>query len=654
MNGPLDGMRVLDFTTGVAGPYATKLLADHGASVLKMEPPEGDGARGQAPFFHDEPHPEGSLRFLHLNTNKRSITLGLDTEEAREIVRRLVPAYDVVIEDFAPGLLAEHGLGYEALEALRPGVVLVSGTPWGQSGPYVGYRQSDIVAQAMGGPMLWTGNPEREPLKLGGPLAHYQAGSVTALATMMAFYRQELTGEGDHIDVSIYETQVGSRDRVAPYLAAHSYNGVEPRRRVSGSMLASGVRPTADGYVNIAAGGARKLPEFLRMIGRDELVGDERLTVPAALLPQDLVQDVEASYLGWLMQRTKHEALAAAQQAQAMAGAINTPEDLVADPHYRERGVWETVDHPHTGPAEYPGRPFVLSESPRPPTGRAPLLGEHTAEVLADLGRDRADLALPRAAGTVDGTGRGATPNLPLDGVRIVDVTVVWAGPYCTQLLAEWGAEVIRVEPVTRIQPSTRGAERPTTREQQIGLAAAGFAGGGGFPDFDPGDDPWNRNSGFNSHARNKLSAAADITTDEGRDLFRRLVTHSDVVIENNVPETIEKAHITYEELRTANPAIIMLRMPAFGLSGPYKNYRALGTHIEGMIGHHYVRGYPDGTPEEAGDVFTGDAVAGIQGAFAVVMALRHLRRTGRGHRLSSHRPRTSFPSSVSRSSNGR
>ena len=187
---------------------------------------------------------------------------------------------------------------------------------------------------------------------------------------------------------------------------------------------------------------------------------------------------------------------------------------------------------------------------------------------------------------------------------------------------------------MTRIQPSTRGAERPTTREQQIGLAAAGFAGGGGFPDFDPGDDPWNRNSGFNSHARNKLSAAADITTDEGRDLFRRLVTHSDVVIENNVPETIEKAHITYEELRTANPAIIMLRMPAFGLSGPYKNYRALGTHIEGMIGHHYVRGYPDGTPEEAGDVFTGDAVAGIQGAFAVVMALRHLRRTGRGQQI--------------------
>ena len=190
----LDGMRVLDFTTGVAGPYATKLLADFGASVLKVEPPEGDPARRDGPFFRNEPHPEGSARFLHLNTNKRSVTLDLDSSDAQRTVRRLAAEYDVVVEDFAPGYLAERGLGYEALDAIRPGVILVSVTPWGQWGPYVGYRQSDIVAQAMGGPMLWTGSAEREPLKLGGALAHYQAGAVAALATMVALYRNELSG----------------------------------------------------------------------------------------------------------------------------------------------------------------------------------------------------------------------------------------------------------------------------------------------------------------------------------------------------------------------------------------------------------------------------------------------------------------------------
>ena len=220
---------------------------------------------------------------------------------------------------------------------------------------------------------------------------------------------------------------------------------------------------------------------------------------------------------------------------------------------------------------------------------------------------------------------------LPLDGVRIADVTVVWAGPHVTQLLAEWGAEVIRVEPLSSVQPLTRAAEivpqpRPVL-EMMMSLGMTLF----GYPDLEPGDDYWNRSPSFNSHARNKLSSTADIMTDEGRAAFFRLIEQCDVVVENNVPETIEKAGITYEQLREHNPKLIMLRMPAFGLDGPYKNYRALGTHIEGMIGHHYLRGYTDADPEAAGDVYTGDAIAGVMGAFAIAMALRHRARTGEG-----------------------
>ena len=223
---------------------------------------------------------------------------------------------------------------------------------------------------------------------------------------------------------------------------------------------------------------------------------------------------------------------------------------------------------------------------------------------------------------------------LPLGGIRIVDVTVAWVGPYATQLLAEWGAEVIRVEPVNRIQPTARGMERIMTREQALNAARSGQMGFASWPDLDPRDDPWNRNASFNSHARNKLSMACDIMSPEGREAFLKLIEVSDVCVENNVPETIEKADITWDVLREVNPRLIMLRMPGFGLDGPYKNYRVHGTHAEGMIGHHYLRGYTDAAPEYAGDVYTADAMSGILGAVAVVMALRHRERTGEGQQV--------------------
>lgn len=219
---------------------------------------------------------------------------------------------------------------------------------------------------------------------------------------------------------------------------------------------------------------------------------------------------------------------------------------------------------------------------------------------------------------------------LPLEGIRVADITVVWAGPHCTQLLAEWGAEVIRVEPLQHIQPSTRGAETPVTREQAEAMRGTGqllYA----FPDRDPGTRPWNRSPAFNSHARNKRSMTLNIMSPEGLDIFRRLIAVCDVLVENNVPETIERAHITYPELLPYNQRLIMLRMSAYGLSGPYKNYRSFGSHIESMTGHHYIRGYPDLDPSMTGDTFTADAAGGVQGAFAVLLALRHRRRTGKG-----------------------
>jgi crotonobetainyl-CoA:carnitine CoA-transferase CaiB-like acyl-CoA transferase len=222
---------------------------------------------------------------------------------------------------------------------------------------------------------------------------------------------------------------------------------------------------------------------------------------------------------------------------------------------------------------------------------------------------------------------------LPLEGVRVAAVTVVWAGPHVTQLLAEWGAEVIRVEPVNRIQPYSRLSLQRHLPEVQRIQAEAGVTLSL-TPDLDPGPDPWNRGASFNSHARNKKAMTADITSPEGRETFLKLIEVCDVMVENNVPITIEKAGLTYEDLRQRNPNIIMLRMPAFGLSGPYKNFRGFGTHVEGMIGHHLLRSYEDLSPEHTGDAYTADAIAGVLGAFAVTSALRYRDRTGKGQQI--------------------
>jgi crotonobetainyl-CoA:carnitine CoA-transferase CaiB-like acyl-CoA transferase len=605
--GPLEGIRVMDLTTGVAGPHATKLLADYGADVVKVEPPEGDRSRREGPFKDDRPDPEGSAEFLWLNTNKRSVVADLETAEGRDLVRGLALRSDVLVEDFAPGRLAAMGLSVDGLRETHPGLVACSITPFGQDGPYAGLLASDLVLQAMGGAMYATGHAEREPLRLAGNFAEWHGGLAAALAIMLAVFRAERTGLGEHIDVSLYETQAGGKDRRQLNLLAHAYSGAVARRRETAFAVASGVRPCSDGYINLL--GQQRLPELLRMIGREDLAPRPEVARPTEL-PEALVEEIEASYLAWTMQHEMREALAIAQQHRILGGTVHTIADVLADPSFRGRGFWERIDHRATGPLEYPGRPFLMSDSPRPPARRAPLLGEHTEEVRREL--EVRETAVRGAAPAPDGR-----RSLPLEGVRVIDLAVVWAGPFATQLLAEWGAEVVKMEPVTTVQPQTRRTE---------GLSRPAW-----FPNGDPGPDPWNRGVNFNSSACDKRSFAGDLRTPAGREAFLRLVAVSDVIVENNVPETIDKLGIRYEELAAINPGIIFVRMPGFGLTGPYRDYRCWGNHLEAMAGHLLVRCYPDATPDAAGETYACDSIAGLMAALAAVMALRHRERTGRG-----------------------
>ena len=628
MTAPLEGLRVLELTHDVAGAYAAKLLADYGADVLKVEPPEGDPLRGYGPFAGDVPHPEGSGLFLHLNTNKRSVTLEISEPAGIEQVRNLIASADIVFEDFPVERAVALGITWDALSRDRPGLVLCSLTPFGQNGPYRDFHASEITLQAMGGPLHLNGHADREPIKLAGHTALYHAGAVAAYAVLLARWRVEHGSPGDHVDLALYECQAGNRDRRTINLTATAYTGMTARRGGTDVLMASGVRECLDGHVNISGAGTR-LPALLAMIGREDLLDDPDISQPMGLVPERLVDEVESSLAAYLRAHGKLEALADAQARRMPSGAILRIDDLLRDAHYRERGAWDVIDHPQTGPLEYPGRQLIFSASPRPAPQRAPLFNEHGPEMLAGEPWRAADDGLSGKAKPVEPKA-GA---LPLAGVRVVDLTVVWAGPHVTQLLAEWGAEVIRVEPVTRIQPSTRGAEQRFTKEQARQLAESGRLLAA-YPDFEPGEDPWNRNPSFNAHARNKKSMACDVMTPEGREAFLRLIAVSDVFVENNVPETIERAGLTWEALREVNPRLVMLRMPGFGLTGPYKNYRTFGHQAEGMIGHHYIRGYPDAGPEYTGAALTSDGFAGVLGAVAVMMGLRHRDRTGEGQQV--------------------
>jgi len=623
MSGPLVGIRVLDLTRDVAGPFASKLLADFGADVLKLEPPGGDPSRAFGPFPNDEPHVERSGLFLHLNTNKRSAVIDPSTVEGAATIRRLAVEADVLIEDYAPGQAAAWGWDPRELASENPALAVISITPFGQTGPYRDYRGTELTLQAIGGPLHQTGNREREPLKLAGHYAQYHAGISAALAALLIRLRVERgdAAGGDYVDLSIHECQAGCRDRRVIHLTAAAYSGVSPKRASVGTQrMGAGIRVCDDGFVNIMGAGTR-LPRLLKLIGREDLLDHPDIAAPPTLVPTKLFEEIEGSYGAYLAGKSKIEAMAEAQGLGLLAGAVMTVADLFKDEHYERRGFWETVDHPETGPLQYPGRPFLMSASPRPAARRAPLLGEHDADLEAPWGPPRSGASQPVTS--------EQPKRLPLEGLRVADITVVWAGPHVTQLLAEWGAEVIRVEPVNKIQPNTRGAENIVSKAQAERLAEQGVQSG--YPGMEPGPDPWNRAASFNSHARNKRSMACDVMSEEGREAFFKLIAECDVFVENNVPETIDKAGIGWEVLREINPRLIMLRMPAFALDGDYKNYRAFGLHVEAMVGHTHLRGYDDIGPEFIGETLSSDGISGVQGALAVAMALRHREQTGEG-----------------------
>jgi formyl-CoA transferase len=379
MEGPLTGVRVLDLSQYIAAPYATRLLAGFGADVVKVEPPEGDPIRHWGPFPTDVPNIETGALHLYLNQGKRSVTIDLETDEGRAQLRRLVDGADVLVESFKPGTLAALGFGYEQLAETHPGLLYVSVTDFGQTGPYRDYAAWEITTYALGGLMYITGDPEREPLKTGGYLGAYGTGHNAFDATLVGLWERGSSGLGQHIDISIHECVASLLEHTD---IAWTYTGQVWPRSGNGSRAAWGLYPAADGFVGVVSGPARRWAMIGELMESEELKG-ERYLAPGA--QAELRDEIDALMLPWLVTHEKEDIYHRAQALGLPFGYAATPPDLFEVEQLRYRGFFEEIEHPVAGRARYPTVAAKFSAGLWE-LGHAPLLGEHTDEVLSEAG----------------------------------------------------------------------------------------------------------------------------------------------------------------------------------------------------------------------------------------------------------------------------
>lgn len=396
--GPLAGLRVLDLSWQIAGPYCTKLLADYGADVIKIERPgSGDLARQTPPFFQDKPDPEGSLLFLYLNSNKRSVVIDLKRDEGRALFLDLARDADVVVESFRPGVLDRLGASYDVLSAHNPRLILCSVSNFGQSGPYRDLPATELTEYAMSGMMTISGSQQREPLKHGLSQGQYSAGANAAYITAALTFAQAMGAPGQWIDVSILECLASELVINEPNYAW--MGAIQGRRPPSGDGL-NNIMSSSDGHIVLQMGGSTTWPEIADMLDVPAL-HDEKFATAQGRTRNSAELD---HLLGKrLRERGKHEWFDEAAKRRILFGIAQDPADLLACPQLAARGYWVEVDHPATGPLPHAGPPLRMPVTPWQLRRPAPLLGQHTDQVLTeDLGLSAAGIARLRDEGVVE------------------------------------------------------------------------------------------------------------------------------------------------------------------------------------------------------------------------------------------------------------
>ncbi|HEV2248955.1 MAG TPA: CoA transferase [Candidatus Limnocylindria bacterium] len=393
--GALAGIRVVDLTRALAGPYCTLMLADHGAEVIKVEQPgTGDETRGWAP-----PLINGvSAYYLSINRNKRSITLDLKHPDGAKVLERLIEQADVVVENFSPGTLARLGFPKERIRALNTRAILCQISGFGQDGPGRAWAAYDLIVQGMGGIMSLTGEPGGDPVMVGVPQADMVAGMFAAFAIVAALHARERTGEGQTIDATMIGGQVALLSRQA---ARYFADGTAPRPEgnVHASIVPYQTFRAADGFVNVCCGNNALFERFCAALDLDDVARDERYAENGTRVQN------RATLIPVLEKRiaslTKDEVVARLRKANVPVGPINDLHDVFTDPTVRHLGLIAEVDHPTAGRVRAPGIPVRMDGTPPSVRTPPPLLGEHTAAVLAELGYGPDEIATLRKGGAL-------------------------------------------------------------------------------------------------------------------------------------------------------------------------------------------------------------------------------------------------------------
>ena len=367
----LSDLRVVDLSTGVAGPFCSKMFADFGADVIKVEPPDGDDSRALGPFPDNRPDPESSGMFIYLNRNKRGVTLDIESERGRTLAADLFAEADVLLESFPPGNMDALGFAYESLESSNPRLVHVSITPFGQTGPWRDYTSVELVQHAASGQSYANGSPEREPLKQPGFESAFQAGACAFLGAMTALANRDVTGRGQYVEVSEFEAAVSM---FTPQILGALHSGKSQERGSTQLM------PCKDGFVSLNVRHDATWEYMWLFFDDPETAHDPRYATAADR--QRLAPEIEEKLLPNLARYTMEELFHGLAPLRILIGMTQDVAHLVNDPHLEERAFFTGASLPGGGEILIPGAPFRMSRTPAVLNRPAPLKGQHNAEVF--------------------------------------------------------------------------------------------------------------------------------------------------------------------------------------------------------------------------------------------------------------------------------
>jgi crotonobetainyl-CoA:carnitine CoA-transferase CaiB-like acyl-CoA transferase len=602
--GLLAGLRVVDLCDD-RNLLCGKLLADLGATVLKV------GVATPAEAGSDFAGRRLRATRSAYNAGKTEVALDLADPDDIMRIRDLVGDADFLIESGAPGSLAAYGLDYETLHALHPGLVYVSVTPFGQTGPYSGFVASDIVLQGMGAHMAVTGEADRAPLSIGIEIAYRHGGAEAAAAAMIAHHYRERTGRGQQVDVSIQQCVVWTllNSTMTPQLLGRDdERGGAVRKERGRDLLARVVWPCKDGVVHFApiggGGGKARSRSYGKFVGwmEEEGFSDPRLHA-RDWNGKDLHSVTQEDYDGlvevisrFMVTKTVAELYERSVSDRILLAPISRIPDLLDSPQFEARGAFDVVEIDGSS-VQVPARFAVLSETPM--RAAAPPVSS-PAEALTTPVRAR-----PRTQASAESRVAGEKPSV-FSGLKVVDFTWAAAGPIITKSLADHGATVIRVE--------------STLHPDSVRL-------GGPFKDGIPGV---NRSGFFADFNTSKKSIAIDLKSERGRAIAHELADWADVVTESYTPGVMSRHGLAYEDLRKTNPGLVMLSTCMQGQTGPHAHYAGYGGQGAALAGFHYVTGWPDLDPAGPKGAYT-DAITPRFGLVALVAAVTHARRTGIG-----------------------